>query len=66
MSGDDGTTPFGRLLRRRRTRRSVTQEKLACRPDLSGRHVSFLETGPVPDGARSSPRGTGRREVSGR
>lgn len=45
MSEDDGATPFGRLLRRWRDRRSVTQERLAYRADLSPRHVSFLETG---------------------
>lgn len=45
MSEDDGTTPFGRLLRRRRTQRNVTQEELSYRADLSARHVSFLETG---------------------
>lgn len=41
---DDGT-PFGRLLRQRRTRSNVTQERLAARADLSTRHISFLETG---------------------
>lgn len=40
----DGTA-FGRLLRRRRKQRGVTQERLAYRADLSARHVSFLETG---------------------
>lgn len=38
-------TPFGRLLRRRRTQRRATQEWLAFRAGLSTRHVSFLETG---------------------
>lgn len=45
MSEDDGGTAFGRLLRRRRRQRNVTQERLAYRADLSPRHVSFLETG---------------------
>ena len=45
MSEGSETTPFGRLLRQRRTRRDVTQERLAYRADLSPRHVSFLETG---------------------
>lgn len=43
--GDDDGTPFGRLLRRRRVRHEMTQERLAARADLSTRHVSFLETG---------------------
>lgn len=44
MSRENGT-PFGRLLRRRRKRHGLTQERLAARADLSTRHVSFLETG---------------------
>ena len=42
---DGGGTAFGRLLRRRRARENVTQERLAARAGLSTRHVSFLETG---------------------
>lgn len=45
MNRDDDGTPFGRLLRQRRTRSNVTQERMAARADLSTRHVSFLETG---------------------
>lgn len=44
MSRENGT-PFGRLLRQRRKRHGLTQERLAARADLSTRHVSFLETG---------------------
>lgn len=45
MTDDAGGTAFGRLLRRRRTRERVTQERLAAEAGLSTRHVSFLETG---------------------
>lgn len=38
-------TAFGRLLRERRTRRNLTQERLAARAGVSTRHLSFLETG---------------------
>lgn len=38
-------TAFGRLLRERRTRRNLTQERLAARAGVSARHLSFLETG---------------------
>src|SRR5262249_7581573 len=40
---------FGELLREWRQRRRVSQLDLACRADISTRHLSFLETG------RSSP-----------
>ena len=45
MNEPSAGTAFGRLLRRRRRQRNVTQEELAYRADLSSRHVSFLETG---------------------
>ncbi|OJT17024.1 transcriptional regulator [Archangium sp. Cb G35] len=37
--------PVGELLRTWRQRRSLSQLDLACRADVSARHVSFLETG---------------------
>ncbi|WP_254614145.1 helix-turn-helix domain-containing protein [Myxococcus sp. CA056] len=37
--------PVGELLREWRQRRSLSQLDLACRADVSARHVSFLETG---------------------
>jgi len=41
--------PFGRLLQRWRSERRVSQLQLATQAGISGRHLSFLETG------RSSP-----------
>ncbi|WP_305070652.1 helix-turn-helix transcriptional regulator [Myxococcus faecalis] len=37
--------PVGELLREWRQRRSLSQLDLACRAEVSARHVSFLETG---------------------
>ncbi|SEK36133.1 transcriptional regulator, XRE family [Stigmatella aurantiaca] len=37
--------PVGALLRQWRERRGLSQLHLACRADVSSRHVSFLETG---------------------
>ncbi|MDY7231055.1 helix-turn-helix domain-containing protein [Hyalangium rubrum] len=37
--------PVGELLRMWRQRRSISQLDLACRAEVSARHVSFLETG---------------------
>ncbi|MDX1578749.1 MAG: helix-turn-helix domain-containing protein [Gemmatimonadota bacterium] len=45
MHGESQRSAFGKLLRKRRRQRNLTQERLAARADLSARHVSFLETG---------------------
>src|SRR6201985_2027492 len=37
--------PVGRLLRRWRERRMLTQLELALRAEVSARHLSFVETG---------------------
>jgi transcriptional regulator with XRE-family HTH domain len=39
------TRPVGELLRTWRQRRSLSQLELACRANVSARHVSFVETG---------------------
>lgn len=41
----DGGPGFGALLRTWRTRRRLSQQQLAAAAEVSGRHLSFLETG---------------------
>src|SRR5688572_29843110 len=42
---DANATPFGQMLRRLRSSRGMTQERLAGDAEVSPRHLSFLETG---------------------
>src|SRR5689334_22169340 len=45
VAGRDDTTPFGALLRRHRTQRAMSQERVAREAESSARHLSCLETG---------------------